>query len=60
MGLNLESSNHSQPMVPREMGVAQGRMISMRAIHLPRKSSESTTARTLARIMIRIFETTVK
>ena len=56
----MESRIHSQPMLPRDTGATQGRRMSSRTIHLPRKSFCSDTARMVARKMTITWEATAK
>ncbi len=59
MGLNSESSIHSQAMAARGTGVVHGSRMRNRTIHLPRKSRVSTRARILARTSTRTMVTKV-
>ena len=59
MGLNSESSSHSQAMVASDTGVVHGSSTRKRTIHLPRKSCTSTRARALASTTTSTMATTV-
>src|ERR1700738_2336971 len=56
----MESKIQSQPMLPRETGATQGRRMSRRTIHFPRKFFCSETARMVARKMTITCEATAK
>ena len=60
MGLKIESSIQSQPIVPRAIGAVQGSMIRKRASHLPWKSFIRAVASRRDRRMTRVWETRAK
>src|SRR5438132_11160060 len=56
----MESKIHSQPMLPSDTGATQGKRISSRTTHLPRKFLCSAMASVLASTITSACETKAK